>query len=110
MSYRDTTVEVRLDRFNEIKRKFPEHLDNVLREGAERVKVSADARKPSKVPSSIKQEGNGFAVLFGSRRFFFGPFIEFGTVFQPARPFALPAAEAAFPGIKSRLKNLERLL
>jgi hypothetical protein len=103
-------VVIRVDRMNEVQRKFPEFIDRVLREGATEIKQKGDSAKPSKIPSSIFKERTGYIVGWGNRQFFFGPFVEFGTVYQRARPFATPAAESVFPRLKRTLSNLEKAL
>jgi|SRR5215207_11446159 len=103
-------VIIRMDKFKEVQRKFPEAIDAALREGAQEIKQKGDSRKPSQIPSFITKEKTGYIVGWGSRKFFFAPFVEFGTVFQRARPFVTPAAESVFPRVKRLLSNLEKAL
>lgn len=106
----DTSLVIRLDRFNEIKRKFPEEIDRILKEGSEEISSRADSQAPGKVPVKARKTKGGYEVAAGSSKYFFGGFVEFGTVFQVARPFMTPAAESVFPRLIRQMHRLERVL
>jgi len=108
--WRATHVEMRMDRFDEVKRKFPGYIEKVLSEAADDIANRADARGPAKIPARVKESSKGWLVEWGTKKYFYGPFIEFGTIFMPARPFVTPAVEAVFPGVKASLRSLEKLL
>ncbi len=109
-SHADTDVVVKFNRLPEASRRIDDAAKEILREGANDVKVRADGRKPDKVPSRVKSDKDGYLVEFGSSKIFWGHFYEFGTILISAKPFATPAAESAFPAIKLKLSRLEKFL
>lgn len=108
MSYSDTNIEIKSNRLPQAYNQMSAGAKSILREGAEDVKVRADSGKPAKVPSRIKSVKDGYSVEFGSAKVFWGHFWEFGTTFITAKPFATPAAESVFPGVRLKLNRLER--
>lgn len=105
-----STVVVRKDRFSEISRAFSKALEDELRAGANDIKSKSATLAPRKVKSRVKKTQTGFEVLWGSQETFWASFVELGTQFQTARPFATPAAEDVFPAIRRALSNMERYI
>ena len=106
-----STVVVRMDKIKSTQQRISERVEREIEQAAEEIERLAEARKPSSVAIQLENKGNGnVEIQVGSRQYFYGPFVEFGTVFQPARPFLQPAVEAVWPQLKRDLSNLERIL
>lgn len=85
-------------------------VEAAVERSAQRVKAGAMARVPVGAPMlhlrntiRVRGEGHSREVVAGSRKAFYGHFVEWGTVKVRARPFMTPAAE-----LEAASKRLER--
>jgi HK97 gp10 family phage protein len=91
-----------------LKSRLPEielELEGRTREGLKRAAEMIEERAKDRVPVGyyaphlreaihVEEEEDGFRVVAGDSKVFYGHMIEFGTVKQPPRPFLLPAASS----------------
>lgn len=79
-----------------------ERIDEVLRNGAERIAAEALARVPvdsgrlrDAIHTTPAEDGTGHLVVAGNNDVFYGHIVEHGGARTAARPFLQPAGEAS---------------
>jgi hypothetical protein len=97
-------------RFPEIIGTMPRRISANLKEGAERIEVTASGNLNNLTGTldnsgQVKGGAGEFKVEFGAGEAYYAQWIEFGRKNAPPYPFLVPAAEAEMPGIVSDVSD-----
>lgn len=92
----------------EIAAKMDPALNDIAKQTAEAVASVIRSRLMTGASVDVDRGDDGYVVGVGDKHadFYIG-FIEYGTVFQPARPVVTPAAEAESDNYVRKARNLE---
>lgn len=102
-------------RFPEIIGSMPRRISSDLKNGAERIELTASGNLNNitgmlDASGQVKGGAGEFRVEFGEGEAYYAQWIEFGRKNAPPYPFLVPAAEAEMPGIISDVSDTLRSL
>lgn len=106
-------VRIVSNNFDRLADNLREETATIVAETAERIETRMRSFASSRIDPTIATEtersGQRATITAGDKhQVIHAGFVEYGAAHTPARPFATPAAEAAWPLFQSRMRSLLR--